>query len=132
MAETQVFLCEVIGRGMGLVNSDATRRLSALGFKRKGSGKIKQVGLSRMQADYLKGYPQIRDLDHYRELLGEPRSKGPIHIFTRGEKVLVERMEYPKSQKEYYVVLDTAIRGDVSFIEALVKQGTLKLTPITS
>lgn len=105
--------------GLALVNLDATRRLRELGYRpRKGQGaRTSPSHLTQQEA--LKAYPMIRDVDHYRHLVSDERSNGPLVQYEPGSILLMEKTEAPKSGKVWYLVLDTAIGASPKFLEEL-------------
>jgi len=120
----------VLSHGVAFVNTDAARRLREVGVIRKGTGKITNYPLSKLQALYLKGFPQIRDLDHYRELVGDPRSPGLMFHFTHGQTVTMVRHERGKKKVLWYAVLDTAIGCRADFLEEMQKLGRLRISSV--
>lgn len=115
--------------GLALINTDAVRRLQELGFKRrKGKSRVRSSPHSRTQIDFLSGYPQIRGLEHYRQLISDERSDGPLVTYGRGAILLMERTETPKSKKIWYLVLDTAIGARPEFLDELQALGSISIT----
>lgn len=105
--------------GLALINLDATRRLGELGYRRiKGRGLVTSPH-DLTQQEFLNGYPAIRDLDHYRQLVADDRSAGPLVQYPPRASLLMERAEMPKSKRVWYVVLDTAIGATPKFLAEL-------------
>jgi hypothetical protein len=121
----------VLSNGVAFVNTDAVRRLKEIGIVRKGTGLITNYPLSKLQHNYLKGFPQIRDLDHYRELVSDPRSPGPMFHFTYGKSVVMEYVERGRKKVPWYVILDTAIGCHAAFLEEMQKSGRLGITSVS-
>lgn len=118
--------------GLALINLDATRRLRALGFKRNTKTRgVRRSPHSRTQQEFLAGYPQIRDLDHYRQIVGDERSRGPLVTYEPGATLLMERTETQKSKRIWYVVLDTAIGATPEFLDDLQSRRSIKVTPVS-
>lgn len=110
----------VSGRnGLALTNLDATRRLRELGYRRVLGRSARTSPRSMTQQEYLKGYPMVRDLDHYRQLVSDERSKGPMVQYDSGATLLMERTEAPKTGRVWYLVLDTAIGARPEFLQEL-------------
>lgn len=118
----------VSGRnGLALVNLDATRRLSELGYRRhKGKG-ARQSPHELTQQEFLKGYVLIRDLAHYRRLVSDDRSPGPLVQYRPGTTLLMERTETPKTRKVWYLVLDTAIGATPRFLAELKSKRSITI-----
>lgn len=117
--------------GVAFPNRDATRRLHQLGFKPTGKGGTKRSTRTKVQADFLKGYPGIRDLAHYRELVSDERSEGPMVWFNPGQTLLMERTEHPKSKRVWYLVLDTAIGARPEFLHELRAAKSITITAVS-
>jgi hypothetical protein len=119
----------VSGRnGVALINLDTTRRLRALGFRRNKGAGLRSAPHSQTQAEYLKGYPAIRDLAHLRHLIDDDRSEGCLITYKRGDSLLMERNDTAKSGKVWYLVLDTAIGASPKFLSELKQRGAITIT----
>lgn len=120
--------------GLAMPNYEALRRLRSLGVKRRPGRGTRSTTKSKVQAEFLAGYPAIRNLAHYRELVSDERSEGPMVWYVPGTVLLMERTEHPKSKRVYYVVLDTAIGSRPAFLKELAqrKSITVEIEPATT
>lgn len=118
----------VSGRnGLALINLDATNRLRELGYQRnKGKG-ARSSPHHLTQQEFLKSYTLIRDLDHYRQLVSDERSQGPLVQYRPGSTLLMQRTEAPKTRKVWYLVLDTAIGATPRFLEELRSRRSIRI-----
>lgn len=122
---------KVSGRnGLALLNLDAASRLRELGYRRNKGNGFRSSPHRMTQLEFLKGYPQIRDLDHYRQLVSDERSKGPLVQYEPGSTLLMERTEALKSKKVWYLVLDTAIGATPRFLEDLRSRRSVTITAL--
>lgn len=120
------------GIGVAFPNLDATRRLREMGFRRRTGRGTRRSTRNKVQADFLAGYIGIRDVAHYRQLVEDERSEGPMVWFNPGTKLLMERTEHPKSKRVWYLVLDTAIGAQPDFLEELQRAKSITITSIES
>jgi hypothetical protein len=106
--------------GLALPDLDAARRLVRLGYKPKEMGR-KTTPHSETQRVYLRNRG-IRDIDHYRQIVGDPLSVGPIHQYVPGQSLLMQRTVRAKTGVVYYFILDTAIGCREDFLEIMLKE----------
>lgn len=121
------------GGGVCFQNGDELKRLQEAGIlrakapktstiRRAEGGNANSYILERLK---LKG---VRDLEHYRKIVGNPRTNGLMHRFKSGMTLTMEKCPHPNEPEVFwYVILDTAIGGSVPFIEALQGRGRLQI-----
>lgn len=131
MLNTETIVLTVLSPGVHFQNGDEVRRLYDIGAIKQSFGRKARVGSLPKRAiqEHVFKRLKIRDLAHYRELVGNPRSSGLTLEFKRGSVLTMQRASHPCRSDEFswYVILDTAIGGSAAFIESLAKQGSLRI-----
>lgn len=116
------------GAGIAFADFDATRRLTKMGFELKKPGR-KWTTKSRVQREFLNDRG-IRDMGHYRVIVKDPLSVGPIHWYDPGQTLLMQRTVTRKKQKVFYLILDTAIGAQEEFIEELLSEKRIRIEEV--
>ncbi len=126
----------ILSKGVAFVNGDGLKRLLEVGALRPklaAKGKVASRRHSELQAYMLNRWPGVRDLAHYRDLVGDPRSEGPMHSFQQGTVLTMERNADPRnSEIPFYVVLDTSIGGSAVFITKLAQARRVRVEELTA
>lgn len=117
------------GGGICFQNGDDLRRLREIGFlkpRKKDTAKVKRSPSRATQEEMFRLF-KVRDVEHYRSLVGNPRSNGLLVRFKPGDVLKMERVEHPLLDgADWFVVLDTAIGGSRAFIEELTRRNRVQ------
>lgn len=126
------------GGGICLQNGDELKRLREVGVLRAKAptkGKIQRVRKGTGNQEILEMWRKskgIQNLEHYRRIVGNPRTDGPIHRFDQGMTLTMERCPHPNEPEVFwYVILDTAIGAAVPFIDLLLKRNRVRIEQIS-
>jgi len=122
------------GVALHFADGDAVQLLQARGIppKRTDSGEGVTLGASENVTEFWFRLKGIRDLAHYRQLVSDERSNGPIHEFPPGAVFTLCRVPSPVSRKhsDWLVIVDTAIGASMKWFENLRDQGELTMVRI--
>lgn len=124
----------ILSDGVAFMNGDGIKRLmevGAIGSKKSDTAKIGRAPRSQSQAVLLGKLKNVRTLERYRELVGDPRAEGLLHRFTHGEVVTLERNCDPRNPEiPVYCVLDTSIYASAAFITKLAQAKRIQVVQI--
>lgn len=122
------------GGGVCLQNGDELKRLQAAGILRAKAPKKTTVHRARNNKEsqaFILGQLKrkgVRDLNHYRQIVGNPRTDGLLHRFKQGAVLLMDRCPHPNQPEiAWYVVLDTAIGASVAFLSELERRRRIRI-----